>query len=888
MGLGLPSGTVTFLFTDIEGSTALWESAPEEMRIALERHDAILNAAIDGHEGAVFSTGGDGVAAVFASATDALAAAVEAQRELGSTGWGTPAPVRVRMGLHTGEATERDGDYFGAAVNRAARVMAAGHGGQVLVSATTAGLIGTAGLTDLGEHQLRDLSEAQRVYQVGTERFPPLRSLDVALTNLPAQPTSLIGRQLLIAELADLVEQCPLVTLTGVGGVGKTRLAVEVGAEVLPKFPDGVWLVELAPIAHEEMVLGTVAEVLGVAAQTGEPLITTLVSRLRTRRLLVVLDNCEHLLSPVARLADRLTAGAPGVRVLATSREPLGVAAERVRAVPSLAESTEAVELFVERAGQAGAAFDAPAQLDAAREICRRLDGLPLAIELAAARARMMAPTQIAERLDHRFRLLTGGGRTAIERHRTLQATVSWSYELLEPTDQLVFQRLSVMSGGFDLDAAEAVAAGGDVEGFEVLDSLGRLVDKSMVATVAGSDGTVRFRLLETLRQFATDRLAEQPDIEATRDRHARCWMERAQALGRDTRGGEQAVAIAAVDADIDNYRSALAHLLTTGHGDDAARTVLAMGAYWNIGRTWEGMRWYQQVLAHDDVSPRRRMHLLALAGHAASVLGELDLAEEYAGTAVELGATTGEAVPWDAYQALTFVARTRGDSDADRRWWTEGRTAARASGIRYVELLHEANFLSVDTPAEAVAHYEALIPEARRYGAPVPVTLSEYGLARALFLVGDLDRARAALGRTLESAEASGPICLAGMLTGAAAHHVLHGEPRDVGPLLQRVLLLARDEGLTYNLVAAVFIAAALAARRADIDTAATLLAASGRFPDSLRRMALPEYGQCHEEAARAVDAFDGDLSAARARGAAMTIDDVVDEALRVAGDGP
>src|SRR5581483_1938838 len=310
---------------------------------------------------------------------------------------------------------------------------------------------------------------------------------------------------------------------------------------------------------------------------------------------------------------------------------------ERVRAVPSLAESTEAVELFVERARQAGAALDAPGQIDAAREICRRLDGLPLAIELAAARARMMAPTQIAERLDQRFRLLTGGGRTAVERHRTLQATVSWSYDLLDSVDQLVFQRLSIMSGGFDLDAAEAIAVGGTVEPWEVLDALGRLVDKSMVATVVAPDGTVRYRLLETLRQFAADRLAEQPDIDEARNRHARYWMGRAVTLGRGTRGEEQADALAAVDADLDNYRAALAHLLTVGRADDAARLMLAMGAYWNIRRTWEGLRWYQQALAHPELGQRRRMQLLAVSGHAAAPLGELDLAEAYASEAIEL-----------------------------------------------------------------------------------------------------------------------------------------------------------------------------------------------------------------------------------------------------------
>jgi predicted ATPase/class 3 adenylate cyclase len=880
------SSLVTFLFTDIEGSTALWEAAPEAMRSALERHDAILHAAIDGHEGSVFSTGGDGVAAVFARAADALAAAVDAQAALREIAHATPTPLRVRMGVHTGEATERDGDYFGAPVNRAARLMAAGHGGQVLVSATTAGLIGPTDLTDLGEHQLRDLAEPQRVFQVGTEHFPPLRSLDVAATNLPVQPTSLIGRQPLIAELAALVEECALVTLTGVGGVGKTRLAVEVGAEVLPRFPDGVWLVDLAPIAHDEMVVPTVAEVLSVATQTGEPLITTLVSRVRTKRLLVILDNCEHLLSPVARLADRVATSAPGVRVLATSREPLGVAAERVRAVPSLAESTEAVELFIERARQAGASLDAAGQVDAAREICRRLDGLPLAIELAAARARMMAPAQIAERLDQRFRLLTGGGRTAVERHRTLQATVSWSYDLLEPVDQVVFQRLSIMSGGFDLDAAEAIAGGGAVEAWEVLDALGRLVDKSMVATVVASDGTVRYRLLETLRQFAADRLAEQPDIEQARDRHAEYWMGRAVTIGRGTRAEDQAEALAAADRDIDNYRSALAHLLTAGRGDDAARLLLALGAYWNIRRTWEGLRWYQQALEHPELSTRRRMHLLALAAHAAAPLGELDIAETYASESVELAAALGTDPPWDAYQAMCQIAMTRGDWDELRRWWAEGREAARRSGLRYFELLHESNlpvWPGVSDLDAALRHYQDLLPVVRSYGAPLLISLTEGGLARVLFALGEREQAREIARRAIISGELAGPVAYVAILLWSAIWN-LEDATDDAVEALARAARIGRDEGNTFFVISCSFITGAVAARRGDIEIAAALLAGAGRVADPRGIRGDTEVSRCRAEAEATVAAYTGDLSAARARGASMTIDDLVNEVLRVA----
>jgi len=366
-----------------------------------------------------------------------------------------------------------------------------------------------------------------------------------------------------------------------------------------------VWVVELAPLAHDELVLQTIAEVLGVAAQTGEPLATTLVGRLKARQLLVIIDNCEHVLSPVARFVDRLAAAAPGVRVLATSREPLDVTAERVRAVPPLTEGTEAVELFIERATQAGASFD-ESQRRAIDEICVRLDGIPLAIELAAARARMMAPSQIAARLDQRFRLLTGGGRTAVERHRTLQATVSWSYELLSETERSVFQRLSTLAGSFDLDAAEVIAAGGAVEEFEVLDALGHLVDKSMVLAVSAPNG-VRYRLLETLRQFAADRLADQPDVAEVRDRHAAYWCGRAVALGRATGGTDQNVILDAIDSDIDNYRSAFVHSLSAGNVNDATRGILALNTYWQIRRTREGLRWHQQLLTQPNLDAHRR-----------------------------------------------------------------------------------------------------------------------------------------------------------------------------------------------------------------------------------------------------------------------------------------
>src|SRR5579862_3133638 len=440
-----PSGTVTFLFTDIEGSTRLWEDSPSAMRDALERHDDIVQSAIAGHDGYLFSTGGDGFAAAFSRAGDAVAAGARAQAELGREPWPEQAQLRVRMAVHTGEVVERGGNYFGTPVNQAARLMAVAHGGQVLCSAVTAELVrAEVPLVDLGLHRLRDLSAPQRIFQVGTATFPSLETVDAVPTNLPIVRSELIGRSAEVAAVTKLLEQHRLVTLTGVGGVGKTRLAIGVAAAVAPQFVDGSWLVELAPLNDGAEVANAVAVALGAPV----PEQSALVRYLSDRRLLLVLDNCEHLLGDVADLVDAVLEAGPDVHVLATSREPLGVEGEHIRLVPSLgvpptdsdvdrAAEAAAVRLFVERGAAArdGFTLDA-ANVGAVVEICRHLDGLPLAIELAAARVRAMPPAEIARRLGERFRLLGGGSRRAHERHRTLFATVSWSHELLDDDER--------------------------------------------------------------------------------------------------------------------------------------------------------------------------------------------------------------------------------------------------------------------------------------------------------------------------------------------------------------------------------------------------------------------------------------------------------------------
>ena len=425
----LPSGTVTFLFTDIEGSTRLWDERPDEMREALTEHDAILRAAISSSDGVVFATGGDGFAAAFHRVVDAVAAATQSQATLDAHPF-----LKVRMGIHTGEAQERDGDYFGPVVNRAARIMAAGHGGQVLLSAATAAVLDSTALIDLGEHSLAGLSAAVRVYQLGSGDFPALRSVDAVATNLPGERTEFVGRDRALAELERLTATNRVITLTGVGGVGKTRLAIQLAAQMLSEYRDGVWIVELAPLIDEALVAAQLLSAIGAPGRAEDEPLAAACRYLAQKRVLLVLDNCEHVLDAVAVAVDRIVDHAPRVTVVTTSREPLGVSGERVFRVPSLSIEADdgtvgdAVELFVRRAAQVRSDFvlDAGTQ-DAVSQICRRLDGIPLAIELAAARVNVLPVEQIAVRLDERFRLLNRGGRTAVARQQTLQGAIDWS-----------------------------------------------------------------------------------------------------------------------------------------------------------------------------------------------------------------------------------------------------------------------------------------------------------------------------------------------------------------------------------------------------------------------------------------------------------------------------
>jgi predicted ATPase/class 3 adenylate cyclase len=615
--------TATFLLTDIEGSTRLWEEQRAAMSVALEAHDALLRAAVEQAGGTVVKTTGDGVLAAFDRPEAGLMAAVEAQRALERHAWPTTGPLRVRMAIHSGSAEVRDGDFFGPALNRTARLMAIGHGGQVLVSSTTSALVagdqapGSA-LVDLGEHRLRDLDRPEHVYQVVAtglrSEFPPLRAVTEHPTNLRPQVTSFVGRERELAEVRRLLERSRLVTLVGVGGTGKTRLELQVAADALEGYGDGAWLVELAPLSDPELVVGEVGRVLRVQQEPGQPPIDTIADYLRSKELLLVLDNCEHLIAAAAEVTERLLGSCSALSVLTTSREPLGIDGEALFAVPSLAlpaaveersgqlivddealdraGRSEAVSLFLERARATLPAFALDrSNVGAVVEICRRLDGIPLALELAAARVNVLSADEIAQGLSDRFRLLTGGRRTAVPRQRTLQALIDWSWDLLEDDDRRLLRRLAVFAGGWTLECATGVTFdypadhGSDGVGrndggarLATLDGLGRLVDRSLV--VVDHTGATRYRMLETIRQYAADQLAASGETVLLCDRQLAVFLRLARDAEQGLEGPELPAWMERLDAEIDNLRTAL-DWADGADPDEALEMCVALTRYW-------------------------------------------------------------------------------------------------------------------------------------------------------------------------------------------------------------------------------------------------------------------------------------------------------------------
>jgi predicted ATPase/class 3 adenylate cyclase len=612
--MNLPTGVVTFVFSDIEGSTRLWEEDPTGMAQSLARHDEIVRSVIDAAGGTVFKHTGDGFGAAFESVTAGVEAAAQIAASFASEPWQGPR-LRSRIGVHSGEAEPRDGDYFGATVTRTARLMDAGNGGQILISEASRQLLGGRvpdgmSLTDEGEHRLKDLGEPLRIYRLlssGGDDQRQLRTLERAPHNLPIQLSTFIGRETHIKEVADLVRQSRLVTLTGIGGVGKTRLSLQVAAEVLADFADGAWFVELAPLAEPGLLADTVANSMRVPPDSSLSAEETLMRFLAPRRALLVIDNCEHLIDDVASFVDTLLRRCPDVHVLATSREGLAVTGESLWRVPSLRvdDDAAAVELFAERARlvQPGFTVNEHNRANVA-DLCVRLDGIPLAIELATARLKMLSVEQIAEHLGDRFRLLTGGSRVAVERQRTLRAMMDWSHDLLSPREQVLLRRLSVFSDGFDYEAAERVCSGEGIDAFDILDVLGHLVEASMVAFE--SDPRPRYRLLETVRQYALDKLFESGESDETRLAHAEHFRSVSRLINDALERNDYTVSDLAAE-ELGNLRAAMTWTIESGLGELALQIACNLRMYfWGRVMYRESIRWITTALAmvDDNTSP--------------------------------------------------------------------------------------------------------------------------------------------------------------------------------------------------------------------------------------------------------------------------------------------
>jgi predicted ATPase/class 3 adenylate cyclase len=668
-GRDLPTGTVTFLFTDIEGSTKLLQTLGDRWKPTLEDHNRLVRGAIRDADGVDLRTEGDAFFAVFRSAPAAVAGAASAQRALAGHAWPRDAAVRVRMGMHTGEGALGGDEYVGLDVHRAARIAASGHGGQVLLSSTTRALVEETlaedlALMDLGRHRLKDLARPERIFQLNIgglpADFPPIRSLETP-TNLPSQRTSFVGRGREVARVKELLRGPGLLTLTGPGGSGKTRLALQAAGAVLEDYRDGVFLVELSPVTDPRLIASRIAHAVGVRVEGGRPALDTLQEQLRDREMLVVLDNFEQLASGAPVVAD-LLAASPRMRILVTSREPLHVMGEQELAVPPLdlpqisdpperLSRCESVALFLQRAAAVDPLFRLSEQnAPDVAELSRRLEGLPLAIELAASRVKLLPPRAILERLDRRLDLLTGGPVDLPARQRTLREAVGWSHDLLDDPEREVFRRFSAFAGGWSLDAAGAVADPGRELGRPLLETLGSLVDKSLVTRIPGRSEVARFGMLESIREYGAEQLEASGEAGPTWDRHGSVFLALAEAAEHHLRGTDRKRWLDELELEHDNLGAALRRALERGRAKEGLRMVGALWRFWHVrGHLAEGRRWAEDMLALPGASPRT-----AERGKALTALGGVAYWQE------DIPATRA------AYEEALTIARELGDRSAE------------------------------------------------------------------------------------------------------------------------------------------------------------------------------------------------------------------------------
>ncbi len=780
------SSVTTFLFSDIEGSTQLWEQQPERMRVALARHDAIARTAVEEHRGVVVKMSGDGVHAAFDDPLDAVSATLQLQQALADPEATSGVALRVRCGLHAGVHERRDNDFFGGAVNRAARIMCAAHGGQILVSQVVAALVADrlpagVSLRDLGNVRLRDLASPERVHQIVhpelRQDFPALRSLEAIPNNLPLLVTSFVGRERELLDIQHQLRTARLLTLLGAGGLGKTRLSVQVAGEVIDDYPDGAWFVDLAPITDERLVAQAVASVLGVKEETGRPVIEALVKYVSDRRPLLILDNCEHLLRACADLAKQLLQAGPRLKILTSSREPLHVAGETTIHVPPLSipelQSTitaetitqfEAVRLFVDRAHAVQPEFQLTDEnASAVAEICHRLDGIPLALELAAARVRALSVTDIAGRLSDRFRLLARGDRTALPRQQTLRASIDWSYELLTEAERTLLRRLAVFAGGWTLEAVEAVGTAGSVRNADVLDLLTNLVEKSLVAREA--EGS-RYRLLETLRQYAWEKLDESDDRDQTYARHLQFYMTLAEQARPLLVGPEQGAWLGRLDLEHENFLAAFVSCeRAEGGAELGLRLVSAVKRYWlNRGLLGLGYRVTVEALLRAGSLERTasRCRTLFDAGQLAFFMGNYEQAKKFLEESLAIARDIGDRTRIAAaLQALGMAYHGQSDMATARKYFEEALALAQALGnkrdvaaaLNAIAQLHRVQgALDIAEPL-----YGDVVALARELGDRESIAFGLLNLAMVAVERGRVDAARTMLLEVLDIADEVG-----------------------------------------------------------------------------------------------------------------------------------
>ena len=811
------AASVTYLFSDIEGSTRLWEADPGCAARTVAWHDEVSRSAVERHRGTIVKTTGDGVHAAFEDPADAVAAVIDLQLALAEPG-AERAPLKVRCGLHLGADQRRDNDFYGPAVNRAARIMSAAHGGQVLVSGAVAERVsgrlpGEVVLRDLGTVRLRDLGSPEHVFQLVHPRlrseFPPLRSMATTPNNLAQQLNSFVGRDREMEQVRQLLASSRLLTLLGMGGLGKSRLSMQVAAIVLEDYPDGVWFVEFAAFSDPQLVPQAVATVLGVKEEPGRPVLDALISYVRDKKMLLVFDNCEHLVHKCAELAKRLLQAGAGVKVLASSRDPLRIAGESLYPLTPLpapgkdaarcpAEHllvVDSVRLFVERARSIQPAF----RLDdrsvrAIAEICRRLDGIPLALELAAARVRAMAVDQIAARLDDRFRLLNRGDRTALPRQQTLRALIDWSHDLLESNERIVFRRLAVFAGGWTMEAAEDVVVGGTVEPADVLDLLSNLVEKSLV--VAHADGG-RYDMLDTVRQYALEQLCQSGEEVSTRERHLAYFTSLAERSAPRLAGSEQAVALHRLEAEEENVLCA--HAFCVGSkcdAEQACRLVLAVKHYLFMrGQFALGYQLVNASISMDQAADSpRRCEALWVAGQICSYTGRYEEAERRLNASLAIAVILG-----------------------DRRMM--------ANAENFLALTS----LGVGNVPAARLHCNEALRLARELGSKPEIAVAANALAQVSRLEGDLDNAEklyrevVALATELDIGE----FIALGML-GLAMVAISRGSSTQACEMLKTALRLAIEIGSRPAELSALEVAAGLAALEGDAERFAVYFGAA------------------------------------------------------------